>query len=148
VPDLIVELMQRYDVLLGELMTHLHSGDRLVVLSDHGMERSREPGLSGQHASKKVAVGVFTLWGPGIRAGARLPPASPFDVLPTILELLGVPASANMRGKVVTAAFASDRAPLPRRPTPYARHRAGTGDAASPADQKILERLRALGYVQ
>jgi hypothetical protein len=147
-PDLIVDMLQRYDVLLGELMAHLRRGDRLMVLSDHGMERNHGPGLSGQHASKEVAVGVFLLWGAGIRAGVRLPRASMFDVLPTILEMLGVPAAANMRGQVQTAAFEGDRPLLPRRPTPYARRLGGTDHAESPADQTIVERLRALGYVQ
>jgi hypothetical protein len=147
-PDLIVELVQRYDTLLGELLARLGPRDHLVVLSDHGMERSAKSGLSGTHASRAVAVGVCFLWGPGVRAGGRPPPASPYDVLPTVLELVGIPPSKAMQGRVFTSAFAEGYVPRPRQERVFARHETAPVAPASAADESIVERLKALGYVQ
>src|SRR5262249_24232244 len=104
--DVVVDYMVRLDVLVGELMDHLRPADHLVILSDHGMERSVEPHeLSGQHVSAATAVGVVILRGPVIRAGVRLADASALDILPTLLELVRIPRPAGLPGTVLVQAF-------------------------------------------
>ena len=45
------------------------------------------------------------------------------DVLPTVLELLGVAPPDTLPGKVLTAALVRDHALLPRHPGPYPEYR-------------------------
>jgi predicted AlkP superfamily phosphohydrolase/phosphomutase len=145
--DMVVDYIVRYDGLLGEFLSHLNERDRLVVLSDHGMERNRGEGLSGQHSSEGVAVGVGIWWGPGIPAGRRLS-ASLLDIAPTLLEMLGIPPSEAMPGKVLTDVLPAGHALLPRRKAPYPRLATpAAGDEKTAADPAIIEKLRALGYV-
>jgi hypothetical protein len=59
--------------------------------------------------------GVFFLYGPGVRQGARLTGARVVDVAPTLLYAEGFPIPRDMDGKVLTAAFDPvflDRQPL------------------------------------
>lgn len=147
--DGVVEYMRRYDGLLGELLARLGPEDHLVVLSDHGVERNPAPrGPSGVHASAEVAVGVQAWWGPGVPRGVRRAGLM-VDVTPTLLELLGISPSADMPGSVLWFLLDPGHVQLARRPQPYARLADTTsGDGASAADADIVERLRALGYVQ
>jgi len=146
--DEVVEYMRRYDVMLGELMAELGRADDLIVLSDHGMERNREPGqLSGKHTSPLTARGVLILNGPHIRPCRGLE-VSALDVAPTILALLGLPADASMTGNVIPAAVRPGTEPVAKRAESYARLPNPDGDDASPADAATIERLKALGYVQ
>ncbi len=115
--DQVVTYAQLLDAALGNILGRLKSADHLVVLSDHGMERSPTGPFTGDHVSPETAVGVLLMRGPRIREGIRLADAHLLDVLPTLLELLRVPASVDMPGKVVSAAFRDDaQPPLPRRP--------------------------------
>jgi predicted AlkP superfamily phosphohydrolase/phosphomutase len=146
--DEVVEFMRRYDVMLGELLAGLGPADRLVVLSDHGMERNREKGaLTGRHASRLSARGVLILYGAGIPR-CRAAVVSALDIAPTILALLGLPADGSMTGHVIAAAFPPGVVPPAKRSEPYARLPTADGDGASPADAAMIERLKTLGYVQ
>jgi predicted AlkP superfamily phosphohydrolase/phosphomutase len=145
--DEIVDFMRRYDGLLGELMGHLRPEDHLVVLSDHGMERARK-GLPGQHTSAKSAIGTLIVYGPRVQRGIRQW-GSVLDVAPTVLELLGISAPANMPGKVMTQLFEPGYVAPPRRTEPYQRRPPeGSGREGTEADTAIMEQLRALGYIQ
>src|SRR5262249_56397832 len=109
------------DVMLGELMAELGRADDLIVLSDHGMERNRQPGeLSGKHTSRFTARGVLILYGPDIQR-CRDIEASALDVAPTILSLLALPPDSTMAGKVIPPAIRPGAPPPARRPEPYAR---------------------------
>jgi predicted AlkP superfamily phosphohydrolase/phosphomutase len=122
--DYVVDYIQRYDGLLGELLARVRPQDHLVVLSDHGMETSKDPkSLPGQHATAATAHGVFLLRGPLVRVDNRFGEVDMLDVLPTVLELLGVAPPDTLPGKVVTAALVRDHALLPRHPGPYPEYR-------------------------
>jgi predicted AlkP superfamily phosphohydrolase/phosphomutase len=119
--DAVVTYAELLDGVLGDLLSRLRRADHLVVLSDHGLERGPIGGLPGQHVSPETATGLLLMHGPRIREGIRLADANLLDVLPTLLELLRVPASVDMPGKIVSAAFRDDAQEfLPRRPA-YAR---------------------------
>jgi len=124
--DFVVDYIQRYDGLLGELLARLRSQDHLIVLSDHGMERTTHPNmLAGQHETAATAHGVLLLRGPLVRADNRFGEVDMLDVLPTMLELLGVAPPDTLPGKVVTAALVRNHALLPRHPGPYPEYRPG-----------------------
>jgi predicted AlkP superfamily phosphohydrolase/phosphomutase len=122
--DFVVDYLQVYDGLLGELLARVGSQDHLVVLSDHGMERgNKSQPLSGQHETAATARGVLLLRGPLVRADNRIGEASMLDVLPTLLELLAIAPPDTLPGKVVTAALVPGHVPLPRHAGPYPAYR-------------------------
>ncbi|HEV3467921.1 MAG TPA: alkaline phosphatase family protein [Pyrinomonadaceae bacterium] len=55
--------------------------------------------------------GVLLLYGAGVRRGARVGPCDNLDLAPTLLALLGLPAPASMKGRVLAEAFAEPPAP-------------------------------------
>lgn len=105
-------------------------------------------GNSGNHRRE----GVFVAHGDRIRSGSTVS-AEIVDICPTILHLLGVPAPADLDGRVLSEALdpgcVAAPAPLPsgdRRPE------GGAGVAPDPyTDQhrrQVEERLRRLGYIE
>ena len=146
VRDLVQEYLQLYDGMLAEFLASVRPQDHLVLLSDHGFDRSTEE-LSGVHDSARAAVGVFIAMGPRVRKGVRMGTADVLDVMPTLLELAGLPVAEDMPGKVLAEAFLEgERSFLPRT-QPYRRTEVRSQDGeTSAADEGIRERLRALGY--
>jgi hypothetical protein len=108
------------------------------------------PGIGGRHTK----TGIFLMAGPGIRKGVKLQSASVYDITPTILELLGLPRAENMSGQVLLEAF--DRKPTePMRPLKTVKtYETGkrwenvTTEPVADSDDELLERLKALGYLQ
>jgi hypothetical protein len=73
------------------------------------------------------------------------------DVTPTLLALMGLPIGADMDGRVMRKAFR--RGFLYEHPVRYvssydANVHADDVPIESPMDDQILERLRALGYIE
>ncbi len=144
--DLVLDYLKRYDRLLARFLAGLDAADHLVILSDHGFERSKT-NPSGQHKSRRAAVGVFIAAGPRIRPGVRMGTADVLDIMPTLLELARIPAAEDMAGEIFDEAFLeTERSFLPRAPR-YVRKPAEASSAeTSTADEAIRERLRSLGY--
>ena len=102
---------QAVDSILGQWMRRARE-DRatLVVTSDHGFlwdqGRPCQRSSSGWStaASWHRPDGVFAAWGERIAAKADAPPASVFDVAPTLSALLGIPVDARMKGSVIPVA--------------------------------------------
>jgi hypothetical protein len=95
---------------------------------------SLTPAFAGEHDQD----GVWLVAGPGIEAG-RAEPMSLFDVAPTVLALLGIPAAADMPG---TVRFGIE---LPRVPTYASLVSPRSEGAPVPVNENAL---RALGYVE
>jgi predicted AlkP superfamily phosphohydrolase/phosphomutase len=148
--DEITTYMRRLDAMVGAFVErHVGPDDHLMILSDHGFERSTEAGATGMHKSKQTAFGVFILRGPRVRAGTRIEGAGLLDVVPTMLDLAGIAPAWNMEGVVVQQAL-SGEPPLRARIGPYARAgvpRERAADATD-ADDTSIERLKALGYIE
>lgn len=144
-----------HDMLLEALLDA--AGDRTAVMlvSDHGYwSDSRRPDPSVAEpgpAEWHRPYGVFVAAGPGIRAGSRVHGAGLLDIAPTVLTLLGLPAAADMPGRVLVEAL--DGVEVPPRidswevvPGECGMHPAGM--RVDPADARAaLEQLVALGYV-
>jgi predicted AlkP superfamily phosphohydrolase/phosphomutase len=148
------------DGLLGRLLAAY--GDEalnVLVVSDHGHVAYEDFGTEHATGYGKIASGwhgyappgVVLLAGPGIAPGNDLS-ATIFDIAPTILALRGVPVAEDVQGTVLTDAFTPEQ--LARQPVtlvPSYRAMQPETDAVpvrSAADEELLEKLRALGYIE
>lgn len=150
----LVEGVYRYlDTFLAEILAARPADAWLIVASDHGAEPSAEAmnpeamGRAGEHST--AAKGVLFLVGPGVRQGFRLERGSPYDLMPTMAWLLGLPIAQDLAGRPLTAAFAE----------PFVRERPmlevatyGVREVsplvASPSDAAMLQSLQNLGYIE
>ena len=162
----VIEAVYReQDRMLGELLAAAGDlgpdGDlNVILLSDHGFHHgASRPKLSGvalgddraeQEASWHRPFGILALAGPGIRPGAQTPAASLLDITPTALALLGLPAGADMDGRVLHELLRAD----PLAPIPC--WELLSGDAGEhPAEQRLdpfeaheaVKQLIDLGYL-
>lgn len=151
----IVEGVYRYvDTFLGEILDAKHPDAWIVVASDHGSEphpQSMDPGAvlprPGEHGPE--AKGVLFIAGPGVRRGYRIERASPYDLMPTLAWLAGLPVAADLPGRPLTEAF--DEAfvrSLPVLGVPTYGTRETGPLMTSAADKEMIESLRQLGYIE
>lgn len=101
--------------LVGALRQHgLLERTALIVTSDHGEELEEHGRLShGQSLYEEVLRVPLVVAAPGVTAGHRTQPASLLDVVPSLLDLLGIdpPREASFDG----VSLFGDEAPPPRR---------------------------------
>ena len=150
-----VEEMYVYaDEIIGDFMAHMDDDTTLVVLSDHGFQLGALPeDPSKTRDMRRVSEryhridGILYLYGKGVRAGRRIDRATQLDVTPTLLTLLGVPPAADMPGRVLIEALSEHE--LPARVATYETGPSQEGGPTRDAnvDPQVLERLRALGYL-
>jgi len=145
------------DDLMGGTLASLGGDPTVVVVSDHGFGGTGRLPWSGGHGKLTpgapiAPAGMLVMAGPGVAAGVRLEKAHVLDVAPTILHLMGLPASQEMLGRVLVEALDPGlREELPRIESwePVGGPRPAAEIPLDPAgDAERLERLRALGYVQ
>ena len=141
------------DTFLQEILTSVGENAWVMVGSDHGAEPApaatgiRRRSRPGRHSS--AAKGVFFLKGPHIKKGYRIQSASPYDVMPTALWLLGLPISDDLEGKILKEAFDPGLVRLigeNRVPTYGTRETSAPRPSA--VDDVMLKNLQALGYIQ
>jgi predicted AlkP superfamily phosphohydrolase/phosphomutase len=130
------------DRYIGELVAMLPEDATIMVVSDHGLSPAGDQGLHSP-------LGIFIARGEGIRKDAEYSGASLLDIAPTILHLLSDPVPLAMDGKVLTPIF--DEKWLGANPPRYADRviegQVGAG-VSREATEDVLERLRALGYIE
>ena len=139
-PDIILVMYPEYG-----------SSDRLSNYSAIVTERPSINDPGGHHVE-----GIFVAKGPEVAAQAEpLPGLQIEDVAPTVLHLMGLPVPSDMDGRVLTeiltAASLHDHpvvssAPLGRWPNEHEAVYQGV-DASADDDEVVLDRLRALGYL-
>jgi tetratricopeptide (TPR) repeat protein len=162
--DAVTGFYETQDRLLGTVLDAAGPGATVLVVSDHGFRSGAArpadvvPYTTEQPVEWHDPEGIFILSGPGARHGARLTTrVTLFDVAPTVLHLLGLPAGAEMPGHIVGAALnESFLAAHPPRVIPSwetvggpRRGAPATADdpAARQAESDLLASLRALGYI-
>ena len=157
----VIEAYRFADKLLGIAMERWGDEAVIVVVSDHGFNTiyPQKEILIGDDQRQTMmywhdSTGVFGLWGRHVQQGVT-GEISVYDFLPTILAFAGVPAAADMPGRVVVEAIEPEfltrlqAGPLAERPETYDPHeREVDRDIANIISEVELERLRALGYIQ
>jgi predicted AlkP superfamily phosphohydrolase/phosphomutase len=137
---------------LGRLMEQAGPETVLFVLSDHGFQ-FRNYGFNHYDDGRggvRAPSGVMFLWGPPVRSGVGLDHPTLFDVAPTALYLMGLPAGRDMDGRVLTEAL-RPKLMAAREPAWVDSHDDGSrqgGTAESPVDEEVLRELEALGYIR
>ena len=146
------------DERLGELMAAAGRDTVVVVLSDHGFRTGSDrpnfsPSIKGQPEEWHRDWGMVAIHGPGI-AAHRLPPASIFDIAPTLLYLAGLPLADDMPGRLIASAFEPKllERRSPRRTKSYELVGARLEHAAPVRGdpevmREMMANLKALGYV-
>jgi hypothetical protein len=136
-----VEALERYYVFLDGLLEPLVA-DRTA---GHVVALVTDPGRSASGGR-----GLLALTGPGIRTGFTQA-GTTADVTPTLLYLLGIPASRELSGRPRTdlteESFIS-RVPVRLIDTYGSCILAPRPPGATPLDRDMLDRLRSLGYVR
>jgi hypothetical protein len=138
-----------FDALLGPLLQD--DSVTVVLVSDHGWTYD-----SRNYGHYDAPDGVLVAAGPWVRRGVELgSSASVLDIAPTVLSLLGLPASKEMPGKVLLEALTEDAAAVAtgQRVDSYGRHRLElaqpkAGSALNRESQEQLQVLRELGYIE
>jgi arylsulfatase A-like enzyme len=143
------EAYRSVDRALGQLLEAFGPAN-VLVLSDHGFWlEDQGPGKPYMYHHRRAPPGILIAAGPAFRAG-EVRGLSVYDVLPLLVALQGLPLADDLEGRVPEAVFAPGflAASPPPRVATYGRRRALTSGAADlPADEEMIERLRALGYV-
>ncbi len=71
----------------------------VVLTSDHGEELFEHDGFEHGHALWEEVLRVpLVLWGPGVEPARRSEPASLADVMPSVLDALGIAAPSEVEG--------------------------------------------------
>lgn len=136
---------------LGKMPDMILHTDRSKYVSfghaDFGSNRVIEPsyGQTGHHNM----TGILVLHGGGVDGGAVIQGARIVDLAPTALYAMGIPIPADMDGRVLVEAFTSEYR-VAHQPTytdfSSARER-DNEDYVGEDEEKVVERLRGLGYI-
>ncbi len=99
--------------LLGGLEERALLDETLVVVtSDHGEELFDHGGFEHGHTMYQELLRVpLLVWGPGVRPGVREVPVSLADLLPTLLEAVGLPPEPGLAGRSLWPLLTRGRAP-------------------------------------
>lgn len=151
-----VEAMYEWaDRLVGEMVGLLDERTTLVVLSDHGFALGALPDdPSVTRDMRRVSErfhredGILYFYGRAVRPGAAVRGAGLLDVAPSVLALMGIAPPRDMPGRVLTDGLAIDDPPRH-----VATYEGAVAESVPPVadvavDPAILERLRALGYLE
>jgi predicted AlkP superfamily phosphohydrolase/phosphomutase len=143
--------------LAPDLTLALRDGGLVSILPAPAPDGVRKPLRPRERvAGTHHPLGVLLASGPAIRPGVALPELSILDVAPLLLYSLGLPIPETIEGRVPLEIV--DPAPRTRQPAQVGPVAGGGAVAEAPratgpvydeeAEAIILERLRALGYVE
>jgi hypothetical protein len=132
-----------HDSLIGSWLDWVGPRSALILVSDHGHD------LAGR-AHTFGPPGIFVAAGGPFRVGFRLKGASVLDLAPTVLYLLGLPVPQDMEGRVLVEALDPGWVAANPELTIKTYEIAGRAERARmPAvDRRLLDELKALGYIQ
>lgn len=141
-----VEAMYEYmDELLGGLLAAAGPETNVIVVSDHGWEYD---GTSHWNLNP----GIFVAAGPSVREGRRVEGVSVLDITPILLAILDVPLAKAFDGVipegVLKPAVTSRLTYVDDYPIPAVSLAAERTDEAVAEEEKMMELLRSLGYIE
>ncbi len=132
---------------LGELIEALGPDFNLIVVSDHGYDF-----VNNNHTH--APPGIFFARGPAFQPGRRVTGLTVFDIAPLVLHLLGLPPGEDMPA-VASRSYLAALDPIYAENhviSPIGSWGSNENVALRPRidgeEQKILEELRSLGYIQ
>ncbi len=151
-----VEEMYLYaDRVVGEYIEMMDDDTTLVVLSDHGFQLGELPDdPSKTRDMRRVSErfhnieGILYAYGENVKPRRRFDRPVLVDIAPSVLELAGLSPARDMPGRVLYEGL-----DVRRRDRTVASYESAGGRAVASAggdaevDPAILERLRALGYL-
>ena len=158
------QMYLKADEALGDYLAALDANTTLVVISDHGFNLGQlHADPTRAHEMRRVSEkfhnlnGLIYLYGRGVEKRAAIDQATLFDITPTVLQLLQIPPSEEMPGRVLTEALQGvdpdgSEGLLTRVASwendsgPQTRSTEEPGRSAA-TDQAVIERLEALGYL-
>ncbi len=155
--EIFAHVVERYyefsDELTGEVLSWFPADHPTMILSDHGFWGPRKNGRKGTHEHSKW--GICLIRSPLYEAGARFDSLHLYDVSPTILAMLGLPAGTDMPGRVLPDALtdlgraAVEHLEANRIDTYMALSPVATDDGeVDPAvSDEIRRQLESLGYI-
>jgi predicted AlkP superfamily phosphohydrolase/phosphomutase len=92
--------------------------------------------------------GIFAASGPGINQNLMIHDASVFDITPTALHILGLPVARDFDGKVLSDIFDSTHYGHIQYIPSYGLRETADELTMTEGDDRMLDELRALGYIQ
>ncbi len=146
----VAEAYRQADAAVGELTAACGPGCNVLVMSDHGFELEEFPGGLRRYHHRDAPAGLFAAAGPAFRPG-RVEGLGVLDVMPLLAYLKGLPVAADLKGRLPEELLQPEllAALAPRRVATYgtlARPESLEG-VSGEVDAAMLERLRALGYI-
>jgi hypothetical protein len=146
VADILCPVYQYFEQIMRDCFKA--AGDRetyFIIVSDHGFSFFvRDGTVRYNHVGpEKSPDGILIVRGPGVKPG-KVKLARIYDIAPTVLYLLGLPLDHSMDGDALRRLFTFHRK------TEYTTYRKGKArvlDTNREADEKKLEELKALGYI-
>lgn len=143
------EAYRAADGALGEILTAFGESN-VVVISDHGFALEKHKNGRRIYHHMKAPDGIFLAAGPAFRPG-RVEGLTVYDMLPLMAYLKGFAVADDLRGRVPRRVF--DPGFLSARPVVRVasygnRHAQPTAAVDGQMDEAVIERLRAVGYVQ
>jgi len=136
------------DSALGEILAAAGEAN-VVVLSDHGFRLEGE-GAERAYNHREGPPGILIGHGPAF-AKRRVQGVTIYDVFPLLAYLKALPVADDLPGTVPLAALDPGliaRRPVERTASYGVELRRATDRGSEDADAEMLERLRALGYLQ
>lgn len=137
------------DEIVGKFLQVIDRESTVVIVSDHGHGPSGKLPWSGQH--EDAPDGMIVLSGTGIEPGVALDGATVYDIVPTVAALMGLPVASDLDGRTLLEVFTPkflNQHPIRYIETYETEERAEQVAMESEVDDAVLERLKALGYIE
>jgi predicted AlkP superfamily phosphohydrolase/phosphomutase len=132
-----------HDRLMQHWIDWLGEDDVLIILSDHGH-------VMNGNAHHYPEPGILLMYGKPFRKGLNLSGASVYDIMPTVLYLLGLPVPEDIPGRVMEKAILGaymDDNPI-RTVKSYETSKMEELERPPEVDEDLLKKLKALGYIR
>jgi predicted AlkP superfamily phosphohydrolase/phosphomutase len=139
------------DRIIGRILEMADDKATVIVCSDHTFIIGKDGAGYNHFNMPTIPHGVIFIKGPDFKAGYKIKNAHIYDVLPTILHLLGYPVGEDMDGQVIVEAFKDDF--MKSHPVKTIEtYEGGAARKIAPGnkeiDKKTLDDLRSLGYIK
>lgn len=149
--EALIKYYELMDEILGEILKFEKENWIISVVSDHGFytlgaRPQVRPDDFGAGASQwHRMIGVWIIKGKGIKKG-EFTGADIYDITPTLLSILGVPLSKEMKGKPITEIFQGEF-PVNHIDSYEFIPRIWKEEKALVQDKERIKELQALGYI-